>query len=124
MFSCNVFSIFSQVRGPFCVTRSAGPRATAPLAPLKTATGHAAHSKPDFDTLLGNTNMMAIGKGNGHTLSFVGLVAVGWGQKAAGLTLLTAKFFRVPHSRRIHPHNAGANSGAVGSHKRDSCCPL
>ena len=41
MFSCDFFSIFSQVRGPFWVTKSAGPGAVAPLAPfapLKTAT--------------------------------------------------------------------------------------
>ena len=38
MFSCDIFSIFSQVRDPFCVTKSAGPGAVAPLAPLKTAT--------------------------------------------------------------------------------------
>ena len=38
IFSCDFFSIFSQERGPFWVTKSAGPGAVAPLAPLKTAT--------------------------------------------------------------------------------------
>ena len=38
MFSCDFFSIFSEVRGSFCVTKSVGPGAVAPLAPLKTAT--------------------------------------------------------------------------------------
>ena len=35
MFSFDFFPIFSQVRGPFWVTKSAGPGA---VAPLKTAT--------------------------------------------------------------------------------------
>ena len=35
MFSCDFFSIFSHVWGPFCVTKSAGPGS---VAPLKTAT--------------------------------------------------------------------------------------
>ena len=38
MFSCDFFSIFSQVRGPFWVTKSAGPGAMAPSASLETAT--------------------------------------------------------------------------------------
>ena len=35
VFSCDFFSIFSQVRGPFCVTKSAGAGAVAPLALFK-----------------------------------------------------------------------------------------
>ena len=33
MFTCDLFSIFSQVRGPFCVIKSAGPGAVAPWPP-------------------------------------------------------------------------------------------
>ena len=35
MFSCDFFSIFSQVRGPFCVTKSAGLGPWPPWHPLK-----------------------------------------------------------------------------------------